>query len=83
MKASNVNPICLKWWDPVQGLPQGSYFYINYTPQIQIDIVDGCYIFMALETSDNVWVSKKYFFEYQVIELQRRISGQKTGLHAG
>ena len=20
-KASNVNPICLKWWDPVQGLP--------------------------------------------------------------
>ena len=58
--------------------------YFNYTThKIQTD-VDGYYIFMALETSDNVWVSKKYFFEYQlVIELQRRISGKKTGLHAG
>ena len=32
---------------------------------MKIDIVDGQYICMALETSDNVWVSKRYFFEYQ------------------
>ena len=28
------------------------------------DFANG-YIFMAQETSDNIWVSKKYFSEYQ------------------
>ena len=32
---------------------------------MKIDIVDGWYICMAPETSDNVWVSKRYFSEDQ------------------
>ena len=32
---------------------------------MKIHIVAGYYTFVALETSDNVWVSKKYFSEYQ------------------
>ena len=38
-----------------------SYATYNMT----IDIDDGYYIYMALETSNNVWVSKRYFSEYQ------------------
>ena len=50
-----VNPIRLKWWDPAKDLPQRSCFYMNYTThKMKIDIVDGWYICMALETSDNV-----------------------------
>ena len=42
--------------------PQRSYLYMSYaTYNMTIDIDDGYYICMALETSDNVWVSKKIF----------------------
>ena len=54
-EAKLSNRICPKWWDPAQGLPQRSYFHMNYTNhKMKIEIVDGYYICMALETSDNV-----------------------------
>ena len=40
-KESNVTHICLKWWDPAQGLPQRGYFYMNSYIKMKTDIVDG------------------------------------------
>ena len=43
--------------DPAQGLSKEATFVY----QIKISVN----IFMAQETSDNIWVTKKYFSEYQ------------------
>ena len=66
-------------------LPQRSYFYMYTTHIVKIDIVAGGYfIFVALETSNNVWVSKKYFSEYQYKLLSfKEESLVRKGLYAG
>ena len=35
--------------------------FVQYIYQTKISV----HIFMAQETSDNIWVTKKYFYEYQ------------------
>ena len=53
--AKYVNPVCLKG-TPFKVYPKKLLFHFKWN----IDTVNG-YIFMAQETSDHVWVSKKIF----------------------
>ena len=60
MKARNFSPIYPhKGGTPALGLPSESTFVLYIYTRNKIKI--NGYIFMAQETSDNVWVSKKIF----------------------
>ena len=64
MKARNFSPIYPhKGGTPALDLPSESTFVLYIYTRNKIKI--NGYIFMAQETSDHVWVSKKYFSEYQ------------------